>query len=360
MEPIKLEASAIRRILVCQLRQIGDVLLATPSINLLRRTYPQAEIHVLTERKCVPMLDNNPDVHTVWALDKKQFKGLLDELRWYRMVARQGFDIVVDFQQLPRTRWVVAFSDAPVKLSFTPPWYNRWLYTHWVKPRDGYAAMSKASVLEALGIRWNGERPRLYLTAEERQAARTLLGELGVGEGRRLVTVDPTHRRITRCWLPEHYARLFDLAFERDPNIRFMPLWGPGEEDDIKAIQAACSHPECLVLPERMLSLREMAACIAEADMHLGNCSAPRHIAVAVDTPSCIVLGATGSAWTFPSPEHRDIAAGLSCQPCNRNSCEHRRCLVDLKPEAVFEMFYEHLNRYGKKHPSDGSRSGEA
>ena len=45
-----------KRILVCQLRQIGDVVLATPSIELLKRRYPDAEIHLLTEKKCAPLL----------------------------------------------------------------------------------------------------------------------------------------------------------------------------------------------------------------------------------------------------------------------------------------------------------------
>ncbi|PKN39641.1 MAG: glycosyltransferase family 9 protein, partial [Deltaproteobacteria bacterium HGW-Deltaproteobacteria-20] len=31
-----------KRILVCQLRQIGDVLLTTPSIRLLKERYPNA------------------------------------------------------------------------------------------------------------------------------------------------------------------------------------------------------------------------------------------------------------------------------------------------------------------------------
>ena len=46
-----------KRILVCQLRQIGDVVLATPSIELLKRRYPDAEIHLLTEKKCAPLLE---------------------------------------------------------------------------------------------------------------------------------------------------------------------------------------------------------------------------------------------------------------------------------------------------------------
>ncbi len=60
-----------KRILACQLRQIGDVLLATPSLQLLKERYPEAELHLLTEKKCAPVLENNPHVDHVWEIDKK-------------------------------------------------------------------------------------------------------------------------------------------------------------------------------------------------------------------------------------------------------------------------------------------------
>ena len=99
-------------------------------------------------------------------MDKKVLSSLPQEVAWYWHVARTGYDLVVDFQQLPRCRWVVAFSGAPVRLSYTPPWYTSLLYTHSSDMLDGYSAMSKASVLRPLGIEWNGERPRVYLTGE--------------------------------------------------------------------------------------------------------------------------------------------------------------------------------------------------
>ena len=58
----------IQKILVCQLRQIGDVILTTPAVELLRRRFPLAEIHVFTEKKCLPVLENNPNVTRVWPL----------------------------------------------------------------------------------------------------------------------------------------------------------------------------------------------------------------------------------------------------------------------------------------------------
>lgn len=345
---IDIDPAAVRRILICQLRQIGDVLLSTAAIGLLQRRFPHAAIDVLTEKKCVPMLENNPDVSRVWAIDKKRLTNLLKEMAFYWQVARQGYDIVIDFQQLPRCRWVVGLSRAPVRLSYTPQWYNTWLFTHTIKPLEGYSAMAKASVLRPLGIEWQGEKPRLYLTDEERQFAADYMSRYGVTDAHRLVTVDPTHRRATRRWPARHYGALLARAAEACPDMRFMLLYGPGERDEAAAVREACSHPEAVILPDEIISLRQMAACIERAHLHLGNCSSPRHIAVAVDTPSFTILGATSPAWTFPSAEHTQIQSGMACQPCNQNSCAAGyACLEGLEPDTVWKAVQQHMHDCG-------------
>lgn len=345
---IDINPADVRRILVCQLRQIGDVLLATASLVLLKRRFPGAEIHVLTEKKCLPMLENNPDVSKVWAIDKKQLTNLLKEMAFYWTVARQGYDIVIDFQQLPRCRWVVGLSAAPVRLSYTPEWYNRWLFTHTVKPLDGYSAMAKASVLRPLGIEWNGERPRLYLTEAEKDFAARYLARYGVTAEHRLITVDPTHRRATRRWPARHYGELIAKAVEAQPDLRFLVLYGPGELEEAKAVLDACPRPDAVILPDEIISLREMAACIERAVLHIGNCSSPRHMAVALGVPTFIVLGATSPAWTFPSPEHTQVFLGKECQPCNKNTCDiGYACLEGLSPDAVWQAMQAHMHECG-------------
>lgn len=337
-----------KRILICQLRQLGDVILTTPAAHILRRLYPESEIHFLTEKRNGDILEGNPDITKIWRLDKKSLHPLHREIFWYRHVASQNFDLVIDFQQLPRIRWVVAFSGAQVRLSYTAPWYLKPLYTHTVPMQDGYAAMSKASILRVLGAEWHGERPRIYLAEEERKRMRDLLDALGLKQGQRLITLDTTHRRITRKWPTEHFARMVHLLLDQDPSLRFLPLWGPGEQKDAAELAALCPEKALILTPD-MLNLREMAACIAEASLHIGNCSAPRHIAVAVDTPTCITLGATSQAWTFPSPEHQALASGLPCQPCNRNNCSVGcRCLKELSPQIVAAAALRLLNQFGR------------
>lgn len=334
-----------RRILICQLRQIGDVVLMTPVPELLKKRYPDAEIHVLTEKKCASVLENNPYIDRVWPIDKKALSSLFKEVAYYKMVAAQGFDLVVDLQQTPRCRWVVFFSKARVRLTHTPPWYTRWLYTHWASPEKDYASAMKAAVLAPLGVVWRGERPLIRLTDGEKAWADGHLASLGLLPGQTLVAVDATHRRETRRWPAGHWAKLLEAAARERPGLRFQILFGPGEESIVDEIAAHSENADHLLPAGRMLTLREMASCIARAAMLIGNCSAPRHVAVAVGTPTLTVQGATSPGWVFPAPEHGYVSLGLDCQYCNKNSCDKGIvCLTGLSPDRVLPEFLARLD----------------
>lgn len=350
---------SVKKILVCQLRQLGDVVLSTPSVELLKKRFPMAQLDFFTEKKCLPLLENNPNINKIWPLDKEQLNSFGKELGYYWGISRQQYDLIVDFQQLPRSRWISLFSPGAIRLTYTPPWYNRILYSHWSDPEDGYAGAYKASVLRPLGIEWNGEAPRIYLTDSEKEAAAGLLCRLGFKEGQTLISLDITQRHVTRCWPTEHFAKLVTLAVQACKGLRVLPVYGPGERGTIEHLVKLCDdlNPgfsrETLLLPEHMLSLRESAAAISHATLHLGTCSAPRHMAVAVGTPSLGILGAGSNAWTFPSSAHRDVALGLDCQPCNKNSCPIGiKCLKDLQPEQVLPQFIDSLQDASKARPN--------
>lgn len=328
---------APRRILVCQLRQIGDVLLTTPSLRLLKERYPDADVDIFTEKKCTPVLENNPYLRRIWSVDKKTLPTLLHELRFYRQVAAENYDLVVDFQQLPRCRFVTLFSGARVRLTYPAPWYNRLLYTHFVRLQPGYSGRHKASMLAPLGITWNNEPPQIFLTDTEMAEARSFLAAHDLTPGS-YITLDPTHRRTTRLWPARHYGAMIDQVHAARPDLRFLILYGPGEKDmAAEVLGHAASAAQSCVLPDRIIGLREMAAVQALARLHVGNCSGPRHFAVAVGCPTLIILGATSGAWRFPSDDNHDIFTDLDCRPCNKNTCARgdHACLEGLPPERV-------------------------
>ena len=333
-----------KKILVCQLKQIGDVVLATPAIRMLKERWPGADISVLTEKRSAPMLANNPNISKIWAIDKKVLRNFFKALAWYWKVGRQGYDLVVDFQQLPRCRFVVAFSRAPVRLTYPPPLYNRLWYTDWIRPLDGYSAMSKASLLRALGLEYRDERPEIFITDQEKSRAREFLAERGVEDGHTLVTADVTHWDETRRWPAEYYGELMNLTAEVRPDVRFLLLYGPGERDTAEEVFAAANRKNCLH-PEDVHDLRMVAALIERADLHIGNCSAPRHFAVGVGTRSMIIMGGSSQSWMFPSPEHNQIYLDLECQPCKQRPCPRGdlACLREFTPGLVLRHFRKNL-----------------
>ena len=326
-----------RRILICQLRQIGDVVLTTHVIQLLKERFPDASIDFFTEKKCAPVLENNPYLSEIKILDKKKLTSFARELACYWKIARSGYDLVIDFQQLPRCRFVVLFSRAPVRFTSSPPWYNRWLYTHWIPLENGHPIPRKAQLLAPLGIEWKEELPHIFLTREEKQEAADLLAAHGVQHDDILITVAPTHHSATRRWPARHYGELIRLAVRENTKIKCLLLYGPGERACVDEVIQTAQCPDHCILPESMLSLRQMAAIIEKADLHLGNCSSPRHFAVALGTPSLTVIGAAGTGWTFASPEHTDVIKNLPCQPCKQGRCAQGNtpCLQELSPETV-------------------------
>ncbi|KAB1441094.1 glycosyltransferase family 9 protein [Pseudodesulfovibrio senegalensis] len=338
---------APERILVCQQRQIGDVVLSTPAFTLLRRAYPQAELHLATEKKCVPVVSNNPNIDRIWAFDRDS--GLLSRFGQLVEMRRTRFDLVIDFQQLPRCRTAVLASGASVRLSYPPKWYNRPLYTHWNAMDMGYAVKAKMSVMRPLGIEWNGERPRMYPTQQERNEAESFLDGIGIKPEHVLVTVDATHWSDARRWPAGHFSTLMNALLEERPFLRFLLLYGPGEKDQVQMVFDGVKRKECCHINPEVLQIRQTAAIMEHACLHLGNCSAPRHFALAVGTPTFTMVGSnSGFSWTFPSPDHDYIANRVDCW-CKRDTCENGtfRCMTELLPETVLPFVLDKLPRSG-------------
>ncbi len=329
-----------KKILICQQRQIGDVVLATPAITVLKKAYPTADIHFFTEKRSAPVLENNPNLEHVWEIDKKA--SFMAKLRMLFAIRNEGFDLVVAFQQLPRCQRATFFSGAKYRLSYTPNWYNKPFYTHWIDMLGGYAVKAKLSVLRPLGLEWNNERPRIYLTEQEQLEALQFLYELGLTQEKQLITVDATHWSDTRRWPAEYFASLLDKIAEHDNSSFFVLLYGPGEKEQADAVFQLMQHKGQCFVPQTLLGLRRSIAIQSHAHVHLGNCSAPRHFALAVGTPTLTVIGSnSGGSWTFPAPDQGFVDNRPECAPCSNNTCRTGtfQCLRGLTPEMVFEKY---------------------
>lgn len=78
--------------LVIRFSSIGDIVLTSPVLRLLKKRRPDAHIHFVTKKKYAPLVAHNPYVHKVHVLDDS-FPALIKELR------AEGFDYVLDLHR---------------------------------------------------------------------------------------------------------------------------------------------------------------------------------------------------------------------------------------------------------------------
>ncbi|MFZ1908708.1 MAG: LPS core biosynthesis protein, partial [Burkholderiales bacterium] len=97
-----------RSLLLVAIRQIGDVLLATPLLRSLRQAYPDAVIDVLVYSDKGGMLEGNPDCNDVIAVD--EHPDLRGTLRLLRRIYRR-YELALTVQATDRAHfyaWLAA------------------------------------------------------------------------------------------------------------------------------------------------------------------------------------------------------------------------------------------------------------
>ncbi|GAK57369.1 ADP-heptose:LPS heptosyltransferase [Candidatus Vecturithrix granuli] len=320
-------------ILVIQLRQVGDVLLTTPAIKVLRDHYPHSRISFLTETGPAALLCGNPHLDAI--ITRKRRNTFLEDLKLARELRKAKYDLVIDFFCNPRSAWMSFLTDAPQRIA-TYHSGRSWWYTHTPEIKNGtcYAVEDKLALLRAVGISGELTPPVLMVSEDATHYIDEFFRQEHLLEQQAgpVITIDPTSRRQAKRWIPERYVELADRLVERY-QAAVIFIWGPEEHDMVTSLVQQGQYPHKLACPTDLVQL---AALIQKSDLHIGNCSAPRHIAVAVGTPSLTIMGPTAAVnWTYPSPLHKAVQGKVSCLECHKTECKTHDCMKALTVQEV-------------------------
>jgi len=329
---ILLEPASIRRILVIKLRAIGDVLLSTVVLDNLRRGFPGAEMHFLTEPAASDLLKYHPAIDQVQIFDRSRMSGV----DLIRTVRRQRYNLVVDLFGNPRTALVTRLSGAAHRVGYR--FRGRtYAYNHRVEPRGDRVHNTEFNLdaLQALGLPIHTRVPRITLGPEERAWAVEFLNT-AVPSGGPLVAINAGGGWYTKRWGGDRFASLADLLVTRH-DARILILWGPGERPDAEGIAGSMTNRG--ILPPET-SLLQLAGLLERCALLVTNDSGPMHIAAAMGTPVLAVFGPTNPLLQGPiGNNHRVVRCeGLNCLGCNLTSCPiGLPCMKDLSVESVYE-----------------------
>lgn len=249
------------RVAVVRLRSLGDCVLTTPALEILKSSRPDLEIGVVVEDRFASVFENNPDVAAVLTPS-------LAALRAWRP------RLCLNFHGGNRSLRLTLFSGAAIRAGFAH-FCCSWAYHVRIPApqeilrihRTAHTAEHLAAAMFYLGAK-RRDVPRAKLFAERPPAAPpyAIIHPVATGEGK-------TWPAGKFTAVASHVARQLKL----EPVI----IAGPGEDlGAFRQFRTLIGAP-----------LGEIKSLMAGASLFVGNDSGPAHMAAAFGVPVVVIFG---------------------------------------------------------------------
>lgn len=314
------------KILVIALSGIGDAIMFSPALRLLKEHYPSAEIDMLTMfRGAAEIYERLPDISTVHLWDFLK-KGKLASLLFLGQLRRKKYDVSIT--AFPANRWqynaITRLIGAQKRLGTDYLNLNAqsmpWLLTDRIQEEDAlHNVEENCKLVELLGVKIPQEIPPLQLRLSDADDAGTAawLSERSISIDKPIIGFHAGSaifkNQINKRWAWERYAEL-SILLRREYGASVLLFGGP-EERELNDMIAANSDGSALVVttPSIMSSIALMKRCA----LFVSNDSGLMHIAAALPLPLVSIFGYTSHIHTRPwTPRYEVVRHDLPCSPC--------------------------------------------
>jgi ADP-heptose:LPS heptosyltransferase len=255
------------RVAIIRLRSLGDCVLTTPAIAVLKSARPDLKIGVVAEAPFTTVFEGNP---LVSQMVTPSWQG----------VRQFGSALCVNLHGGTRSQWMTALSGARWRAGFAH-YQSTFVYNIRIPRaqrvlgvnRTVHTAEHLASAFFAMGAP-HAEIPRAQLFTD---------GKLSFEVKGRYAVLHPYASTPEKTWAQDRFCEV----------ARFLKLWNiepvfmAGPNDDAGPFKA---H---LVAQG---SLKDAKALIAKAAVFIGNDSGPAHMAAAFGIPSIVMFSSTNPA----------------------------------------------------------------
>jgi ADP-heptose:LPS heptosyltransferase len=261
------------RVLVVRNDKLGDLVLALPLLDLLKRAGHKTS--VWASAYAAPLLRTDPRVESV-------LQGA-DEIKAGR------FDAALVLWPNWSNAWAVFAAGVPLRVGISARPFSM-LFNRRLPLRrsaaDRHESEYNAAFGQALGLETEPlPPPRLHLDEAARREAKAWLKARGPQGKGPLVALHPGSGGSAQNWLPQRWAEL-GLALKKKHKARLLVSGGPDDAPAMDACRKALGQAAVLLRPS--LALRPYAALLGELALFCAASTGPLHLAAAQGTP---VLG---------------------------------------------------------------------
>lgn len=333
------EVKAEKKILVIKVGALGDVILAGPSLRMIRKKFPEAHVSLLVDPRFSPVISDCPYLNEIIPFDRGKAQSWVWLVRFAKRLRREGFDLSVDFQNTKRTHFLTFLAGIPERYG-----YRRGIFGTLLNRADLTFAQADSPVrhqfriLSRLGINQLDERLELWPDPESEEAVRELFQASGRVLNGRLVglAIGSSVRWATKRWPIESF-RLLAERLIRELDCQVVLIGSP--EDQPLAEQLGLGGDKVVNLVGKT-SLRGLVSLVKQCGVLVTGDTAPLHIGGALGVRTIALFGPTDPGRHLQPAKHVTLLVRhLPCQPCYKGTCHYSETLACLKRISVEEVF---------------------
>lgn len=333
------EKSVQSRVLLTRLRSLGDTVLMTPMLAVLKRVAGW-RVAVVIERPYEEILHGNPHVDRLFVIENQPNKWIA-RLRMIQEIRSFRPTLAIDLHSGSTGALLTAFSGAPKRVGYL---HSRNSYLYNVRVPESrqvwgrehiHTVEHQLSILKHLGLPVEPIPPlKVPIDPQALESIKDLLTRQSVHDG--FILIHPAAAFDTKQWDAEKFALLSTRLIEEGQDVVITA--GPGEESFLKEIRKHCSSQVQFIPP---LPIRKFSALASLCGLYIGNDTGATHIAAALGKKIVVIFGSSDFKVWYPwGAEHQLIKSDLPCMPCPGYFCLHYdepRCIRSIPVKPVFE-----------------------
>jgi lipopolysaccharide heptosyltransferase II len=337
------------KILVLALSGIGDALMFSPAIQLMKKSRPDLQIDVLVMFKgSEDVIRNNPEVNNLIRFDFIK-EGFLKSLN-FLFILRKKYDATINVYPSNRKEYNIinfllgAGKRAGVK--YKRKNFSNFGFLNNVTIEEDDSVHNVVTNIRLCGKLLNinfNEEPALKLNLNEFDLdfADRFINENRIGSNDLVVGFHPgcgvLKNHIKRRWEPEKFAGLAKKLIE-DYKAIILLFGGPDEQELKEKIAGQINSERVMIINSETIT--QSSAIMTRCNVFVTNDSSQMHIASALKLKTVAIIGPTNPAYIHPwKTEHEIVTLNLDCSPCFFYSPKPLICYrTDLKFKCIKEL----------------------
>lgn len=300
-----------KRIVVTFLMHLGDVILTTPFLEVLRKAAPDSHITYVMDQKLQDVMKYNPYIDDLVLVDKKgQHNSLAGLNQIAKEIRAQGRpDILINLHPNERTSYLAWKIGAKVTTGMSHFLFRPFMtqYTR-LDRKTRHAADMYINVLEQLGVTDTDNRGLTLVTSPQWQAkAKEFYASQGLAEGEKLIGFNVGSAVPEKRWPKERFGRVADYFARKGYKTVF--FGGPMDLDMVNDVVAHMKTKP--IIGTGQFSIGELAAAMSRCSLIITNDSGPMHVAISQGVPIVALYGPSNPMFYGPYKAHAVVLESM-------------------------------------------------